>query len=337
MSAFLSVLHISKKNITILAFAILFFLMGAWFLVFSFKNTSEVAYSNGTALVKSAETPEKQLYLEQDSDGDGLRDWAERLLGTDPANPDTDGDGTNDGDEVAANRNPLQTGDDAFSGTLAQANSTGMTAQIAAGIAGGYALLKEGGTNQSDISDILTQQISSYIQNVEGPKDAYTINDIRITTSSAEIIKNYLNAAGLIFAESFQSAKISELLLLQEILESGSLDRLSEFGLYAEAYTRAVSALVSLSVPDALAETHVALLNNFSNLATINRAFQNAGTDPATALAYLGYYQNEANRAKSFLNDVHILLESAGITFAETEPGFLFVNYYNQLKNAGTL
>jgi hypothetical protein len=43
-----------------------------------------------------------------DSDGDGLPDWLERLLGTDPNNPDTDGDGLSDYQEVFIYRtNPL--------------------------------------------------------------------------------------------------------------------------------------------------------------------------------------------------------------------------------------
>ncbi len=38
--------------------------------------------------------------IEKDSDGDGLSDKQEAILGTDPLNPDTDGDGLKDGDEV---------------------------------------------------------------------------------------------------------------------------------------------------------------------------------------------------------------------------------------------
>ena len=38
--------------------------------------------------------------LEPDSDGDGLTDREEKLLGTDPTNPDTDGDGISDGVEA---------------------------------------------------------------------------------------------------------------------------------------------------------------------------------------------------------------------------------------------
>lgn len=41
-----------------------------------------------------------------DSDGDGLTDAEEAILGTDPNNADTDGDGVNDGDEIANGTDP---------------------------------------------------------------------------------------------------------------------------------------------------------------------------------------------------------------------------------------
>ena len=53
-----------------------------------------------------------------DSDKDGLDDVREKLLGTDPHNPDTDGDGLSDGDEVLIwHTNPLNpdTDGDGFS------------------------------------------------------------------------------------------------------------------------------------------------------------------------------------------------------------------------------
>ena len=43
-----------------------------------------------------------------DTDGDGLADWNEAGLGTDPYNPDSDGDGLSDGDEINVyGTNPL--------------------------------------------------------------------------------------------------------------------------------------------------------------------------------------------------------------------------------------
>jgi hypothetical protein len=42
----------------------------------------------------------------EDSDGDGILDWNEAFIGTDPWNPDTDGDGLSDPQEIARNLDP---------------------------------------------------------------------------------------------------------------------------------------------------------------------------------------------------------------------------------------
>ncbi|MFA6340878.1 MAG: hypothetical protein WCX27_01385 [Candidatus Paceibacterota bacterium] len=44
-----------------------------------------------------------------DTDKDGLPDWQEVLMGTDPKKADTDGDGASDGEETVLNRDPLKT------------------------------------------------------------------------------------------------------------------------------------------------------------------------------------------------------------------------------------
>jgi peroxiredoxin len=51
-----------------------------------------------------------------DSDGDGLSDAEEDVLGTDPDEPDTDGDGYDDGVEVDGNTDPLDPADRPYLG-----------------------------------------------------------------------------------------------------------------------------------------------------------------------------------------------------------------------------
>jgi hypothetical protein len=66
-----------------------------------------------------------------DSDGDGLADDAERMMGTDPLNPDSDGDGLRDGAEVqqgtdALSNRPVRTG------ILASADTPGRAVDVCA-------------------------------------------------------------------------------------------------------------------------------------------------------------------------------------------------------------
>jgi hypothetical protein len=63
--------------------------------------------SSASASEPPDQNPRASLPPEIDTDGDGLSDSVERMLGTDPLNPDTDGDGYPDGLEVALGSNPL--------------------------------------------------------------------------------------------------------------------------------------------------------------------------------------------------------------------------------------
>ena len=51
-----------------------------------------------------------------DDDGDGLTNYEEEALGTDPSSVDSDGDGTQDGDEVAQGFDPLDADDKPYLG-----------------------------------------------------------------------------------------------------------------------------------------------------------------------------------------------------------------------------
>jgi hypothetical protein len=76
-----------------------------------------VAWPDGSTQTLENVSADQILLVTQDApvdtDGDGLTDDFELMLGTDPANPDSDGGGTHDGAEVARGTDPLNPRDDA--------------------------------------------------------------------------------------------------------------------------------------------------------------------------------------------------------------------------------
>ena len=60
------------------------------------KDTADFEYSEIDWENVAQNVVEDPSIAPMDSDGDGLKDWYEEELGTDPDNPDTDGDGLND-------------------------------------------------------------------------------------------------------------------------------------------------------------------------------------------------------------------------------------------------
>ena len=67
--------------------------------------------TNGSDPLNPCDPDDSAAICQIDTDGDGLTDVYEGIIGTNPNNPDTDGDGISDGDEVTNGSNPLDSCD----------------------------------------------------------------------------------------------------------------------------------------------------------------------------------------------------------------------------------
>jgi len=118
-------------------------LPGIIFAPFHNYRLSRVVVYNGAVAIGSVDFPSSgngqktfvprgvvDYDAEVDSDHDGLSDFAENVVGTNPHNPDTDGDGIPDGAEVIGGTNPLD-GTPVTIGPLASTSLPGTAVDVA--------------------------------------------------------------------------------------------------------------------------------------------------------------------------------------------------------------
>lgn len=98
------------KRIFLAIFALL--IAGLLALFITAPNPSTIQKNEPITALSPEEELKRQFKekLNEDNDGDGLREWEEAVYKTNPENPDTDGDDASDGDEIKQNRNPLVKG-----------------------------------------------------------------------------------------------------------------------------------------------------------------------------------------------------------------------------------
>ena len=138
-------------------------------------NASSAA---GPALVPAAALlePCRSIWLRsteefEDTDGDGLPDAAEFVIGTDPDDPDTDGDGIPDGAEVEQGTDPLD-GLNVQTGIVATSATPGIAKDICA--VGNLAVVADGETGVS-VFNVFNGMDPTIIAQVDTPGDARAV------------------------------------------------------------------------------------------------------------------------------------------------------------------
>jgi len=251
----------------------------------------------------TAEDP-RNIPKELDTDEDGVEDWLEILLGTDPTNPDTDGDGTSDGQEITDGRDPrIKSPRDENpyvmtsllasneSGIVLENDNETLTDQVSKDFLGRYLLLKQnGGQITSDQAiQIAELSLSSSENKIEAP--VYGQDDIKISLNSDKttvdnymkyyndsVIKNLVNKAG------------NELFILEQSINKDSETEIKKLDPIIDGYKTFISEMTKIEVPNDVVLIHLEVLNNSSLMLKHLESIRDIFNDPLKAFIYLSTY-----------------------------------------------
>lgn len=249
-----------------------------------------------------------------DSDGDGLFDWEEEALATNPQNPDTDKDGYLDGEEVASGYSPLRYApDDQQPGavqprplpkTLLAAAARGVTGTVTESVAQAMAQKSSRAfKNPEDVAGLLDTALPEAIT-----KNLAEILDPVIDTSRFSIQQpstkenrdRYLQNVLVLMAEMRSRAPQPPKTQDTAIAEAIKTLKFKDVLVYRDLYQETEKRLYALPVPIDLVSLHeetIAIMHVFQY---INQAVSEFEADPLKTTAALEAYNNIRPRFDRF-------------------------------------
>lgn len=241
-----------------------------------------------------------------DSDGDGLLDWEETLLGTNPNKPDTDGDGTNDGDEVHDNRNPLIPGpNDGVSktatSTLVQSSSAKsqgtITDQVARDLFNTVVAQKQSGSLDKAKEQALVNTLIDSTQK-RALSTKYSISDLHLTTESTSTRVAYKAQVVSIFApaKDVQGNELYTVALSIENPKDKEVRKKADD--LVVLYKQIVTDLASTPVPPSAVSVHLSFLNAFAAYVSALDSIRTLEVDPVLAAVIIQNYQGLETNSK---------------------------------------
>lgn len=264
------------------------------------KQTKKIAEKDTILLV--TEVPKKIDSV--DSDGDGLEDWMETLLGTDPQNKDTDGDGTEDGKEVSEGRDPRIKGPNdknpyIMNSLMATNKATTtkaiqdetLTDEVSKDLLSRYMLLKQSG---GQVSSDQAGQIAEL--SLDNPDNQ--IKGVVYTSSDLNITKNTDKATAGAYEKAFKDSvnrnftgKVGrELLILEDSLKLEDEDGIKKLDPIIAYYENFIKEMTKISVPIDAVSLHLENLNNASLMLEHIKAMRKIYEDPIRAFIATSTY-----------------------------------------------
>jgi len=286
---FLSTMHVSTRNVRILAAGVI----AAGMIAASFLLTNPA-----TKHVSALSTNEiLRVYVEQDTDQDGLPDWQEQVYETDPENPNSIEAGMTDAEAVqqglvspaflSEKPAPEPIGDESFS---VPAPATGsLTERFSVEL---FETLMAAGGELSDSQQeaFLATFIERYAEEASRSfRSSFTRADVRITTNEDVLVYAGEIEAVLVAFQAAPGAEnpaeLAEALLINE--DETAREKLKSL---ADMYESRADVLRDIEVPRDFADAHTQIVRAHYTLSLITHAIATFDEDPVATLGAPGLY-----------------------------------------------
>ena len=270
-----------------------------------FDSKKSVALEGSAAVVIVATTP-KNIQKNQDTDGDGIPDWEEKLLGTDPSQkneyPKTPPP------DIAEKEEPIP--DTA-------------TTRFMQSVMGPYITKTLNGTpldeagKQKLIDDAIAGASRYTVDKL------FTAKDLFVSASETDAsIKTYGNLLGSALNKN-PGTNENEMFILKRALDSENEEELALLDPKIHAYRKTLDEMRAIPVPPSLKEEHLSLLNKIltvhNTIVTMRRAFE----DPLPALMRSQEYFTHVEHLSQALSQITARLKDKNISYTKDENGFL--------------
>lgn len=308
-----------KRTISSLVLAVLL-VGGAWYLSADDSPSSRKV---------AGDTKANYAVSDIDSDGDGLKDWEERLWRTDSNHPDTDGDGTSDGDEVVAERDPAVAGpNDSLKEVILSRNrgiraitedrSLNVSEAISRAIFSSYLSTKTNTGASANEAEALAILLAEKLPESKN----YTLSSLNISSANTkEAYKLYGNSlAGAL--QSGDTGLESELTIFARAVETKDKRELQKLDVVISNLEGIIAGALRAPVPAASAQLHLSLVNYFEAVKYDLGGMKLIFDDPTLAFLALNSYKTDTQKLLENLEAIRKVVQESGANFGPKEAGY---------------
>ena len=281
-----------------------FALVGAAFTLSSINSDRTIPQP---AAVKSSEPAPRVAIAVEDSDQNGIEDWRDEFITTEPIILDQATTTTYEPPETLTGQLGIN-----FMENIIRARGYGAFGQ----------------TDEEVINDTVDVLRQSTAHSLYDTPDIIILEDW-----TEQDIANYANAVAAAISRNDLPDLEGELFILQDVLTSGDTGRVTELNSLAQAYKQNRDDTLAVPVPAFLVKEHLDLINTFHAIYKDIEAMASAIEDPAFTLLRLKRYEDDASGLGYAMQNMFFALEDYAYLFEVTDPAVLFVVFSPDFQN----